>query len=175
MIIENPTVDLPTQKQIVLIQHNYELVEAFDIYTNFLAEQGLEPSLEVQMNYITIFSRPKEKLFGMEIKNKIVGTISTEYKGEGKTIIRKFFVDKRHRGKGIGFDLFNQAIGQSIANNICTAKTSIYLATVSDWKKAVEFYEKVGMTSISKEQFEADLAPKIKARPTNDKFFMMYV
>jgi GNAT superfamily N-acetyltransferase len=151
----------------ILITSPFQALEALEIYREYMREQNEPVKAEVELNYLSILSR-NEKLFGVENKGKIVGTISTEYLGKGKTIIRKFFVLKAFRGQKVGSQLFGEACMQAVLNNHDTAETSVYLATMSDWKSAVKFYQQAGMTEIDRSEFPLE-------NKKNDMFFMKYV
>lgn len=86
--------------------------------------------------------------FWLAIENEIViGTISLIDLGGQITTLRKMFVKKNYRGKGISHQLLTTLI------NWCEHKQvdSIYLGTTSRFLAAHKFYEKNNFTTIIKE------------------------
>lgn len=78
--------------------------------------------------------------------SKVVGTIAVKIK-DGVPILKRFYVDKKHRGKGIGGRLFDQVIAFCRKNKF----RKITLDTNNKFCDAFEMYKKKGFKTVSKD------------------------
>ena len=132
-----------------------------DIYKNRVAdlilniqneEFGIPITLDEQpdLNEIPIFYQAGNGNFWIaKVEDNIIGTIALLDIGNGKSALRKMFVDRNYRGKEFG-------IGQKLLNNLIVwAKqksiTEIYLGTTEKFIGAQRFYEKNGFLEIQKQ------------------------
>ena len=132
-----------------------------DIYKNRVAdlilniqneEFGIPITLDEQpdLNEIPIFYQAGNGNFWIaKVEDNVIGTIALLDLDNGKSALRKMFVDRKYRGKEFG-------IGQKLLNNlIFWAKqksiTEIYLGTTEKFIGAQRFYEKNGFLEIQKQ------------------------
>ena len=132
-----------------------------DIYKNRVAdlilsiqneEFGIPITLDDQpdLNEIPIFYQAGNGNFWIaKVEDNVIGTIALLDIGNGKSALRKMFVDRNYRGREFG-------IGQKLLNNLIVwAKqkiiTEIYLGTTEKFIGAQRFYEKNGFFEIQKQ------------------------
>jgi N-acetylglutamate synthase-like GNAT family acetyltransferase len=90
--------------------------------------------------------------------DRLIGTIALLDIGNGKSALRKMFVDQNYRGKAFG-------VGQKLLNNLILwarqkCITEIYLGTTEKFVAAQRFYEKNGFFEIEKQQLPKEF-PKM--------------
>jgi GNAT superfamily N-acetyltransferase len=127
---------------------NEDCEQVRKIIFNILLEYGLKPDPEgkdkdlddIEENYFN-----HQGFFGVAVdrdKNEILGTFGIVYTGTGTCELRKMYVMKNARGKGIGKVLLNTAI--EIAKR--KKYNKIVLETISPLKEAIAMYKKYGFT-----------------------------
>lgn len=82
---------------------------------------------------------------------RVVGTIGAFDLGDGNAVLRKMFVKKEYRGKGVSKGLLAELLEwakRSGFRRVCLGTTPLYLA-------AHRFYEKNGFVEISREELPA--------------------
>jgi N-acetylglutamate synthase-like GNAT family acetyltransferase len=138
------------------------IIETYtEIYKNRIAdlilniqneEFGIPITLDQQpdLNEIPKFYQAANGNFWIaKIEDKLIGTIALLDIGNGKTALRKMFVDRNYRGKefGIGQKLLNTLFAWAKQKSI----TQIYLGTTEKFIGAQRFYEKNGFLEIQKQ------------------------
>ncbi|OGM23497.1 hypothetical protein A2961_00465 [Candidatus Woesebacteria bacterium RIFCSPLOWO2_01_FULL_39_21] len=119
------------------------------LVTNVLAEFGWKPSSKYDPDFYDLFGFyrvGKSKFFVMENRNKIIGSVGIEDKGRGQAELRKFFLYKIYRGKGLGEKLIDHALSYSRRNRF----RSIHILTDSKLVVAISLYQKKGFEIIKK-------------------------
>ncbi len=86
------------------------------------------------------------------LKEEVIGTISLISLKEGNAVLRKMFLHKDFRGKGIAKMLLNEVLNWAVENNI----KAIYLGTMTQFVVAQKFYEKNGFNHISSNHLPDD-------------------
>lgn len=86
------------------------------------------------------------------LKNEVIGTISVTKLKEGNAVLRKMFLHKDCRGKGIAKMLLNEVLNWAVENNI----KAIYLGTMTQFVVAQKFYEKNGFNNVSSNHLPED-------------------
>ncbi|MCM1114265.1 MAG: GNAT family N-acetyltransferase [Clostridium sp.] len=91
--------------------------------------------------------------FWIAVENdEVIGTIALMNKGNGNSVLKKFFVRKDWRSKRIGLALYENLLSFAHQNNI----KNILLDTPSVATASHRFYEKSGFERINKEQVPFD-------------------
>jgi DNA-binding MarR family transcriptional regulator/GNAT superfamily N-acetyltransferase len=102
--------------------------------------------------------------YAINEEGAIIGSIGLKRIDDTKVELKKFFVAKPYRGKGIAQDLLKQALKAALKHGF----HSVYLGTVDRLKAAQRFYEKLGFIRITKEQ----LPPEFIVCPVDTEFFV---
>lgn len=82
----------------------------------------------------------------------LIGTIALMNKGDGNGVLKKFFVRKDFRGRGIGLALYKRLYEYAVSR----CYKYILLDTPSAAKVSHRFYEKAGFCRIDSAPFEYD-------------------
>lgn len=96
-------------------------------------------------------------------RNELVGTIALE-NNKGKYCIKRFYVRKNYRRRGIGKDLLNLLIQFAQDNSI----NEIFVSTVIEMDIAAKFYKKMGFERIKE-------LPKEIVRDVDTEYFKYIV
>lgn len=94
---------------------------------------------------------------------ELVGTVGFVDLGNGLGLLRKMFVDQRHRGSGTAQLLLDVLLSWARTHRF----TQIYLGTNAKFQAAHRFYEKHGFAEVPAEQLPK-VIPRIQLR---DRFF----
>ena len=79
---------------------------------------------------------------------QLIGTIALMDKGSGGCVLKKFFVAKKYRSKGVGFALYKTFLAYAKEHGF----EHVVLDTPSVAKASHRFYEKAGFVRIDKTQ-----------------------
>lgn len=82
-----------------------------------------------------------------EDNKKIVGTVALKNEGEGVGKLRRMYLQKEYRGRGIAQELFNNVLNYARKEKF----SKIILTTYPKMKAAIKFYKKNGFKLIKKE------------------------
>jgi GNAT superfamily N-acetyltransferase len=82
---------------------------------------------------------------------RVVGTVGAFDLGGGNAVLRKMFVKKEHRGKGVSKALLNVLLEWAKRSSF----RRVYLGTTPKYLAAHRFYEKNGFVEITKEDLPA--------------------
>ena len=80
--------------------------------------------------------------------DKLIGTIALMNFGSGNAVLKKFFVKKEYRNKGLGQQLYRTLLRYAEEHQFHT----LLLDTPSVAKASHKFYEKAGFIKINREQ-----------------------
>jgi len=130
-------------------------------------EAKIDLSIEEQPDLLNIpyYYQKNGGQFWIAIENdKVIGTIALINYGNGNSILKKFFVEKSHRDKKVGYSLYMKLKQYAQANAINT----IILDTPSVAKKSHKFYERSGFIKIDK-----DLLPFSYNYPDRDSYLYL--
>lgn len=86
------------------------------------------------------------------VENKLAGTISITRLEHNNSVLRKMFLHKNYRGKGIAELLLQNIVNWANETNV----TSIYLGTMTQFTAAQKFYEKHEFKKIHKQLLPKD-------------------
>lgn len=86
------------------------------------------------------------------LNDHVAGTISLTKLNGGNSVLKKMFLHKDFRGKGIAKKLLLEVIDWAFENKI----KAIYLGTMSQFKEAQKFYERNGFEKIAIGKLPAD-------------------
>lgn len=75
-----------------------------------------------------------------EYNGKIIGTIALKKEADNTAKIKRFYVKKSYRKKGIGQKLMNKLVRFAVKNSY----KKLVLSTYPEMKEAIEFYRKYG-------------------------------
>lgn len=112
-------------------------------------EAGIDLTIEEQPDLLDIpyYYQKNGGEFWIAVENNaVIGTIALMNYGNGNAVLKKFFVEKNHRNKKVGYALYMQ-LKQFVKNNGINV---IVLDTPSAAKKSHEFYERSGFVKIEK-------------------------
>lgn len=101
--------------------------------------------------------------YAIDKNGKIIGSIGLKKINKTTAEIKKFFVEKNYRGKGIAQKLMQSLLDAAIKHQFKT----LYLGTVAALKAAQRFYKKNGFIQISKNQ----LPTQFELCPLDTNFF----
>jgi len=104
---------------------------------------------------------PKSNFWLAIYGNKVVGTIAIKYYGKDRGLLKRMYVKKEMRNKGIGQELTNTLL--AFAKN--SHYKNIFLSTVEKFVSARNFYKNKGFVEIKK-------LPEDLAAPTGDNVFL---
>lgn len=96
-------------------------------------------------------------------QEKVIGTIGLVDIGNGNGALRKMFVHKDYRGKGVAQQLLEQLLLWAVQHNY----TTVYLGTLPILYAAHRFYEKNGFVEIP----EQDLPQEFPLNSVDKKFY----
>jgi DNA-binding MarR family transcriptional regulator/N-acetylglutamate synthase-like GNAT family acetyltransferase len=109
------------------------------------------------------FNKAYNFWYALDGEGKIIGSIGLKKIDDKSAEIKKFFVDKKYRGKGVAQKLLNTLFKAANKHEF----SSLYLGTVSLLKAAQKFYEKCGFTPISQQ----DLPRGFQVCPLDTVFY----
>lgn len=89
--------------------------------------------------------------YATDTHGKVIGSVGLRKLDKHNAEIKKFFVHRDYRGKGVAQKLMRSAIKAAIKHNFC----DVYLGTADVLRAAQRFYEKFGFSQIEKEQLPA--------------------
>ena len=129
---------------------NLDVQQITDIIYGILNEYGLQPDPEgkdkdledIEENYFN-----HKGFFGVMVKgeeNRIIGTFGLAYKNQWTCELRKMYLAKTERGKGLGKKMLSAAIDQAAQMKY----KNIFLETVSPLKEAIALYKKYGFKEV---------------------------
>ena len=75
-----------------------------------------------------------------EDEGRVIGTCGVKADGDQTAILRRFFVDSRHRGKGVGRGLLEQALAFCSKNNF----KEVVIRTAASMEQAIHVCRKAG-------------------------------
>jgi DNA-binding MarR family transcriptional regulator/GNAT superfamily N-acetyltransferase len=101
--------------------------------------------------------------YAASLDGDVIGSIGVKRLNNTAGEIKKFFIYKEHRSKGISRKLFAK-VAQSACKN---GFSMLYLGTVSRLKAAHRFYEKIGFKSLPSQELPAEF----KIGPLDDCFY----
>lgn len=118
-----------------------DLVNQF-VISIFLEEFGFEQYRNVLENESNIkFQENGGDLWiCFDDEGKIIGTVAVERFEENKMILKKMYVNKKYRGKGIAQELFDKVLEFCKENVV----KEIVLGTFHELERAIQFYTKNG-------------------------------
>lgn len=133
------------------------------IISVFVEEYGFEEcreELENQNNYEYIENGGNLWL-ALDEDGKIVGTIALRKENDKEVELKKLYVRRDYRGKGLSKELYNLALNKTRENDF----NRIFLGTYDKLDTAIKFYTKRGFTEIE------DLYNEEK----NARYFELYI
>ncbi|MEI6806200.1 MAG: bifunctional helix-turn-helix transcriptional regulator/GNAT family N-acetyltransferase [Myxococcaceae bacterium] len=92
--------------------------------------------------------------YATDKNGKIIGSVGLKKINSDSGEVKKFFVDKTYRGKGLAHQLMSTVLKAALKHRF----KSLYLGTVDKLKAASHFYTKHGFSAITKKQ----LPPEFK-------------
>ena len=112
-------------------------------------EQYVQSSIEGEMNRLRdIFSETKRNAFWVvETGDQIIGMFGIESRGNDSTELRRMYLDRRHRGRGIAQRMLQCA--ETRARKFGFAR--LILSTAEVQKAAIVFYRKSGYRLVGSE------------------------
>ena len=116
-------------------------------------EHYIQMSITGEMSRLRdIFSEAKRNAFWVvETGDEIIGMFGIESRGDDRTELRRMYLDRRHRGRGIAQRMLQCA--ETRARKLGFAK--LILSTAEVQKAAITFYRKSGYRLVRSERAEA--------------------
>jgi len=116
-------------------------------------EQYIQTSIDGEMSRLCdIFSENRRNGFWVvETGDQIIGMFGIESRGDDRTELRRMYLDRRHRGRGIAQRMLQCA--ETRARKLGFAK--LILSTAEVQKAAITFYRKSGYRLVRSERAEA--------------------
>jgi GNAT superfamily N-acetyltransferase len=113
-------------------------------------EQYIQTSVDEELSRLRdIFSETKRNAFWVvETGDKIIGMFGIESRGDDSTELRRMYLDRQHRGRGIAQRMLQCA--ETRARELGFAK--LILSTAEVQKAAITFYRKSGYRLVSSER-----------------------
>ena len=104
---------------------------------------------DIKKNYLVFYV--------VEIEGRIVGCGGLEKEGK-KVRLKRMYLNRKYRGKGIGEDLLDRLI------KFCRRKKyeSVILTTYPKMKEGLKFYERQGFKRVKKKDKEVHMEKKLK-------------
>jgi len=93
-------------------------------------------------------------LYVVEDKGKIIGSIALRDMGRGTGKLKRMYIIREYRDKGLGQKLFDKLIDFAIKKDF----KRIILSTEKRLKPAIKFYEKNGFLEIKNIDYKEDFA-----------------
>lgn len=112
-------------------------------------EAGIGLSLEEQPDLLDIpqsYQAPGGQFWLAIEDDAVVGTLALMNKGQGRGVLKKFFVRKDHRNKRVGYRLYQRLLEFAGEKGL----TTILLDTPSVAEASHRFYERAGFRRIGK-------------------------
>lgn len=147
----------PLRQQVVSLIESIQIQEFGINITPEINACVLKPEKEFSYNKRCHF------WYAVNGSGHLIGTVALKAINPLNGEIKKFFVRKDYRGKGVSYKLIQKALSAAKKNEFQT----LYLGTVSKLKAAKRFYEKIGFDLIQKE----DLPREFDACPLDTVFF----
>jgi putative acetyltransferase len=119
------------------------------LVTEVLAEFGWkpDPKYDPDFNDLSAFySGEKDNFFILEDKGQIIGTVAIKSRGKGRAELRKLFLKKDYRGKGLGEKLIDKALEFCQKNRFRT----LDILTDGGLIQAISLYKKKGFKVVKK-------------------------
>jgi RimJ/RimL family protein N-acetyltransferase len=119
-----------------------DMREQFELY--------IQTSIDGEMSrLLDIFSETKRSAFWVvETGDQIIGTFGIESRSDDSTELRRMYLDRRHRGRGIAERMLQCA--ETRARELGFAK--LILSTAEVQKAAITFYRKSGYRPVKSER-----------------------
>jgi len=137
--------------EIVTYQARYQ-EQAIDLILSIQnGEAGIGLSLAEQPDLLDIpacYQRDGGEFWLAVEDGAVVGTLALMKKGEGRGVLKKFFVRADHRGQKVGLQLYRRLLDFAQKQGIVT----IVLDTPSVARASHQFYERAGFRRIGKEE-----------------------
>jgi GNAT superfamily N-acetyltransferase len=113
-------------------------------------EQYIQTSIDGEMSRLRdIFSEPKRNAFWVvETGDQIIGMFGIESRSDETTELRRMYLDRRHRGRGIAQRMLQCA--ETRARELGFAK--LILSTAELQKAAIAFYRRSGYSLVRSER-----------------------
>jgi len=114
-------------------------------------EAKISLTIEEQPDLLDIYSNYEKNggEFWIAVENdEVIGTIAIMNKGDGNSVLKKFFVREDWRSKRIGYELYKTLLAYVKEKDI----KYIVLDTPSVAKVSHKFYERAGFKKITKEE-----------------------
>ena len=112
----------------------------------FVEEYGFEEyRKELEEQCYSEYMEQNGKLWiAIDEDENVVGTIAIKQHNENEAELKRLYVRKDYRGKGLSNELYENLIMQAKENNL----KRIFLGTYEKLESAIKFYKKRGFTQI---------------------------
>jgi GNAT superfamily N-acetyltransferase len=116
-------------------------------------ETYIQTSIDGEMSHLRdVFSETRRNAFWVvETDDTIIGMFGIESRGADSTELRRMYLDRRHRGRGLAQRMLQCA--ETRARELGFAK--LILSTAEVQKAAIAFYRKSGYTLVRSERADA--------------------
>ncbi len=116
------------------------------IISIFVEEYGFEEyRKELEEQCYSEYMEQNGKLWiAIDEDENVVGTIAIKQHNENEAELKRLYVRKDYRGKGLSNELYENLIMQAKENNL----KRIFLGTYEKLESAIKFYKKRGFTQI---------------------------
>jgi GNAT superfamily N-acetyltransferase len=113
-------------------------------------EQYIQTSIDGEMSRLSeVFSEAKRNAFWVvETRDEIIGMFGIECRSNEYTVLRRMYLDRRHRGRGIAQRMLECA--ETRARELGFAK--LILSTADVQEAAIAFYRKSGYSLVRTER-----------------------
>lgn len=131
-----------------------------------IADEFIEPISTAETKKITELALlPTDKYWVALVDEKVIGTVGFTIIADNTIVLKRVFLAKEERGKGIARSLLETVLNWAVTHQI----SCIYLGTMSQFKAAQKFYENNHFTKISENDLPVDF-PKF---PTDNVFYQL--
>jgi N-acetylglutamate synthase-like GNAT family acetyltransferase len=115
--------------------------KGIDVLMNEIANEFTENIFSPQSKTISEVSLlATDKYWVANRKDTVIGTIGFQMLKKNNIVLKRMFLKKEFRGRGVSKALLDTLINSAIENNF----SCIYLGTMTQFKAAQAFYEKNG-------------------------------
>lgn len=116
------------------------------IISIFVEEYGFEEYREeLEEQCYSDYMQDNGKLWiAVDEDENVIGTIAIKQHNENEAELKRLYVRKDYRGKGLSDELYENLIMQAKENNL----KRIFLGTYEKLESAIKFYKKRGFTQI---------------------------
>jgi N-acetylglutamate synthase-like GNAT family acetyltransferase len=134
-----------------------------DILMTMITKEFAEPIAAPKSKAPGEITELPDKYWVAVTNGKVIGTIALSVLKNNSIVLKRMFLNKDFRGRGIASSLLNTVIKWATDNRAIT----IYLGTMTQFKAAQYFYEKHGFKKIS----QASLPPDCRVNPVDNLFY----